>query len=506
MKNPGIRLFAGIVIILASSASAHAQKLPGLIPFRDKQGLFGYCDSMKKIIIPCRFDRAELFDGDSALVEWENKQGHIFKNGKMGKVDSNFVPPPPPAWPFTWIPMTVMFPTYVVETESSPKLIPVRAKSGLYGYMNRKSDTAIACRYKTADYYAEGLAFVTEGDSVSGFIDEQGKWALRFSQAEVSSASAFKHGLAEFASSRGRGIMTKKGTWIIPPIFDLAPVVIGPDCILAGNSDARFFCNGKGIPVEPKFYSEVSSLSSGRILVQDAQSRLYGYTDAKGKLVIPCIYAEAVGFSMNAAPACMSGMGWGLIDLQGRKILPFEYNQVFFAGQEYSLFVIQRDERYGYFNARTKKMDIPLTWQDASVFDERGWASVMDTSTNSYGMINRSGEKQIDFLYDEQIIFSGDSLAIISRENRFGLINRAGKEVVKPEYSELNSFNSFGLAWAQNWDGYYGCINNKGDTIIAFKFNTIYNFDEAGMAKVETGDGAYYIDRKGNEYFEPVEE
>ncbi|MDQ3109232.1 MAG: WG repeat-containing protein [Bacteroidota bacterium] len=78
-----------LVLIVQKDLSA---RLPDLIPYRNKSGMWGYCDSTKKIIIPCKFRDVKPFGNlDSARGIFEDNNVWIRKNG-----DFHIVPKPSP--------------------------------------------------------------------------------------------------------------------------------------------------------------------------------------------------------------------------------------------------------------------------------------------------------------------------------------------------------------------------------------------------------------------------
>ena len=59
-----------------------AQKLPDLIPYR-KGNKWGYCDSTKKIIIPCKYEEANFFEHGLGKIKLNGKYGMINGKGKI---------------------------------------------------------------------------------------------------------------------------------------------------------------------------------------------------------------------------------------------------------------------------------------------------------------------------------------------------------------------------------------------------------------------------------------
>lgn len=75
------RKYFAIVLLLFIVSLSNAQNDP--IPFR-KGNKWGYCNKEKQIIIPCRYDSADVFyDCDRAFVKIRGKYGFIDSKGKL---------------------------------------------------------------------------------------------------------------------------------------------------------------------------------------------------------------------------------------------------------------------------------------------------------------------------------------------------------------------------------------------------------------------------------------
>ena len=55
----------------------------GLTVVEDKEHKFGYVDKDFKLVIPCKFERAESFEGKYAAVVYQGKDGVIDKGGNI---------------------------------------------------------------------------------------------------------------------------------------------------------------------------------------------------------------------------------------------------------------------------------------------------------------------------------------------------------------------------------------------------------------------------------------
>jgi len=81
MKTSTFILIATLSCSVLFNTTVYA-KLPDLIPYR-KGDLWGYCDSLRNIKIPCKYERAELFSEGLASVKLNGKWEFINKTGQQ---------------------------------------------------------------------------------------------------------------------------------------------------------------------------------------------------------------------------------------------------------------------------------------------------------------------------------------------------------------------------------------------------------------------------------------
>lgn len=114
-------LFGIVVIILM--ASCNSQPPANLIPHRCESGKFGYVDEKGKEWIEGKFDYAEEFSEDLAVVQMGKYFGYIDREGEI------------------IIPLLY---TQAVCFHQGKALV---AKEGLYGFINKENREIIPCIY-----------------------------------------------------------------------------------------------------------------------------------------------------------------------------------------------------------------------------------------------------------------------------------------------------------------------------------------------------------------------
>ncbi len=77
----------------------------------------------------------------------------------------------------------------------------------VYGFINKKGELVIDCKYDYADYFYEGLARVKNEKGLEGYIDTTGKLVIDF---QYSYAGGFKNGVAHVKTPDGRRFKINK--------------------------------------------------------------------------------------------------------------------------------------------------------------------------------------------------------------------------------------------------------------------------------------------------------
>jgi hypothetical protein len=201
--------------------------------------------------------------------------------------------------------------------------------------------------------------------------------------------------------------------------------------------------------------SQVESLelfSEGLLAVES--NNKWGYINNKGEIVIDLLYDDAGAFYGNSAIVKI-GTKMHLINKKGQNVLDNSFD------------VLYRDESTGNL-----------------IYKDNG----------KWGLMNESGKKLTEALYDKVNTFS-DGLSSVKSGSLYGFIDAKGKTIVSLTYDDSKSFSN-GLA-AVKKDGFWGYINTKGNVAIELKYLEAYSFDQFGNARIKnTGTIPFHIINK----------
>jgi len=180
--------------------------------------------------------------------------------------------------------------------------------------------------------FHEGLARIKQGKLI-GYLDKAGRIAIepQFAEARASERSlilepgvavglfstaspGFREGLAVFEKERKQGYIDKTGKVVVVAQFDYASEFQGGRALVSADKKWGFIdASGRiAIPVQ---YDEATHFGEGLAAVRSG--RIWSYLDGEGKAVLSVEFDEARGFSEGLA-AVRQGKLWGYIDRAGK--------------------------------------------------------------------------------------------------------------------------------------------------------------------------------------------
>lgn len=318
----------------------------GLIPVRNSEKLWGYCNLEGKMVIDYTYDKADIFEDGVAQVEFESEYGFTTDGGYIdsdGKV--------------------------VVPIEYYLALFSSGFKEGMtgymddykYGFLNKKGEVAIAPRFNSINSFYEGLARVKlEKDGLWGYIDKKGEFVI---QPKYFTAREFYDGQAY--------VMEKKdGEWQV--IDQKGRVLFTPEAALG-----VFFAKARPV------MGRIRALKDGK----------YGFMDSKGKLVIPAIYTHTNEVFNEGLVAVTQSTekkekGWGMvggyhfIDINGNTVIegPFEDAGIFTDGYAW----VKVDGLWGLIDKQGNFVINPF-WDGFRPSSVKNGVSLIEKPVNSSG-------------------------------------------------------------------------------------------------------------------------
>ena len=342
-----------------------------------KRGKCGYIDYTGKIVIHLKYEDAGRFSEGLAPVKKNGKWGYIDK-------DDNVV------IPFQYLEALSFWNGFATVKEKDG-----HKSSNVYGFINKEGQLISSNISSRRLFFSEGVAAKYDsGRSIYWYIDETGNRVSPYKTYEW--AWEFQNGFARVKKYGKWGIIDKKGSEIVPFLYDLIY-----NCSLESPNLVEL--NGK-----------------------------YGYIDVYGKIVIPIIYDEATFFKEGFAKVRIDG-NYYVIDKEGNIVYENKPSNLF----EYTegLAAVELNGKWGFVNTNGEEI-ISLEYDNVCAFIG-GLAAVK--KNGKWGVIDNSNKIIVPLIYDKLFSFT-DGIAQMKKNEKWGFVDDKGIEIVEAKYDEEMSF------------------------------------------------------------------
>ena len=222
----------------------------------------------------------------------------------------------------------------------------------------------------------------------------------------------------------------------------------------------------------------------------------YGLIDLNGKELLPAEYDEIIGLNgIENSILIKKDDKYGLVNDTGSVIIEPNYKEIKNLGETYreGYITIDENDKYGVIGATKMKL-----------LDNK-YDNIEQVYLSDYYLVTENGERKVINSSGETILNSGfdqisskteDGFIYVS-QGLYGEINTTGEVQIEPTYQDLKQVKN-GVYIAKNNDR-YGIIDNEGNTMIPFDYTLItYNKD----AKLFIADDANYNTTIINENYE----
>jgi hypothetical protein len=244
-------------------------------------GKFRYIDKTGKIIIAQNFEQANSFSEGLAAVSIDGKYGYINPQGKF-----------------------VISPQFDAANYFSEGLASVRI-ADKWGFIDQSGKLIIQPQFKWVEPFSDKAAFVSDGISKFGFVDQTGSFTEVEELQSVDVNSSFHEGLARFQLVAGDGFIDKTGKLVLPLTYRASNFYEGLAAVYSNNKSG--FIDRTGKVVIPLIFDGASIFSEG--LASIKLDNKFGYINKSGNIVISPHFSQAGEFKEGMAPAAI-GSGY----------------------------------------------------------------------------------------------------------------------------------------------------------------------------------------------------
>lgn len=267
-----------------------------------------------------------------------------------------------------------------------------------YGFLKENGMPIIDPQYRAASTFTEGRAVVAvDHDSTYvayGFIDTLNRMVIT---AQYQYAYPYSGGYAVVKNYDRYGLIDREGKEVLPLKFEGLSSVDTNGVFFAKDPDGD-----KWAMFSPKkqltkyIYDDFTTYGDGFYTFR--QDTNFGFIDAQGKEHFKR-YNKVGGFANGFCMVMRDGK-YGIINERGREILPLEYTNSGYRGEEYMFYeglaLVEKDGKYGYVDMRGRVV-IPLMYESGYKFVD-GLAPVCRKGL--WGYINSDNEVMIPFVFD----------------------------------------------------------------------------------------------------------
>ncbi len=329
-------LFLSLLCILLAFGFSTCRKgaTPGtlkIIPYRDGD-LWGFVKPGGQIVVPPKYQNAYLYeDGYGRIFEGE-RSGLVSPDGKV-----------------------LLEPKYSYIADFRHGRAIYSNQDGKLGYLDEQGREVIPAQYDQAFGFNEGFAAVQKGNEYflikpDGSIianlgnkmpvdyDPSSMWDTKPAEAKT------EYLLFMQQEPYGMGLMDKNGKEILAPKYQSLSIPVN-GVIIAGQEEYSYLLKMDGTPLNDQQFMYLFRLDENRIIGQISENQA-GVMDNQGKTIIPFEYNSLSKGPGNTLIA-YKGDKAGLIDEKGKILIPFEYaslyhhmNQLVAANQDYKMGVL----------------------------------------------------------------------------------------------------------------------------------------------------------------------
>lgn len=284
-------------------------------------------------------------------------------------------------------------------------LAAVKNKEGKYGYINFVGELVIPYKYTWPQQFCEGVAFVSENDEDFYYINKEGKRLHNTPSSFGTHWADFKNGRGSVCIKDKVGYIDALGNLVIPCIYDHGTEFF-PNGLAEVSKDGKTFWidkNGKikfnGLHNSGWFYNDENYFYG----IQEINN-LQGLVRDDGKTIISSSYKKITFDNKSKTVIAQNNEGkFGVIDLTGKIIIPFDYDS--FNGFNEGLYLFKKNNLFGFVNSKGE-IKIPFEFEEAYPF-VNGLTFVKKGSF--YNFINKNGD---------ELTFYGDREDVLEREEQ----------------------------------------------------------------------------------------
>lgn len=372
----------------------------------------------------------------------------IFENNQYGVIDTNG--------------------TVVIEPNYDMLYIPNPSKAVFVCYTEYKEEEI---NQKTTILNEKKEAILTQYEQILPLLFKEKITEVPFEKSVLKYKENGKYGIINF-----------EGKKITKAIYDsIESLLYKEGCLMVKQEEKAGIINMEGkemIPIKydtitaDEYYNETTKYKmAGFILGNKTQEGYrYGYANEKGE-----VYLEPQYNSLNRITEIeeeknvyMMASKNGQVGVYKNKelIVKHSYEEIEYNATN-ELFLVQKTSKEGVIDKNGKEI-LPVEY-DTITFSGKNMNTVKKEETKIY---NSKGEEQKNSEYSSILATENENYFItINKEEKFGVMNKNNEVIIKNNYQYIEY--AFGDYFIVTNEGKVGVVNKEGKLEIGFIYNTI---------------------------------
>jgi hypothetical protein len=372
------------------------------------EGKWGFMNENGKIIIPPTYDEAGYFFDDLAAVKSNEKYGYISKSNK-------------------WI-----IEPFFDDASDFSESRAIIEKNNKMGLIDRNGFVIFETSFEDIGPLSDGLMYAKK-DSLYGYYTKN---RINRIPDKFEIAESFENGLAHVRIEGKEAIIDSVGNFVVKPYFE--EIDFYSDTLFVFSENEKFgICTKDGTPLHEAKYDFIGELENNRsIYVIDNK---LGYFDEQAKIIIPASFETYPNFQTfsifkNGLARVRRNGKMGLIDLNGKIFLPFNYQEI---GSISNLISFKKNELWGYLDNSGKEKIKPSYEYAESFINNRS----IVTKDSLMGLIDPNEKFVIQNVYSTITWLDDTNLLLVESGKLYGVYSDDGKILIPLSYQSITKIN-----------------------------------------------------------------
>ena len=261
----------------------------------------------------------------------------------------------------------------------------------------------------------------------------------------------------------GCGLVSHDGTWLNTPVlstdqmcaaFDWEFSGFTGECLIVRHMGKYGVVNKAGVMTVDAKYDLLEALANPAYIKAEIDD-MFGVIDAEGRVIVPLEYDFVGNMSEDIIVVSKDGL-YGCFDKDGKLVIPLESEEI----REYvgGMARVRQNRKFGFMDKNGQILVNPFS-DEVENFSE-GCALV--TLKDKKGFVTLQGDWITAPMYDGGTSFSG-GMATLSMNGKHGYIDKSGEFVIPMKYTDAKPFNPDCRMAAVAMDGKWGVVKLKDD-------------------------------------------